>query len=1210
MKTHFFFLFMFVCSLGTTQLNSVTIPIYTAEWLLNDNTIWQLTNAGIYIRDENTLKVLEHFYITNSEERYTDIKKDRFNNIWVGLAEGGIAKFDGKNWTIWDFHNTPLFRQTQGIQNIGIEADGTVWVVAHSGSSADTMRIYTFKNNVWSLDSFNQLLNNDRYPEFLIGPNDEFIAVSLDTILVKENNQWIGVPEYDNKMYRYYEDPVIDSKGRLWVRTVEDKIFMYNSLKEKPTLVAQSSNRIYFMVLDNNDNPWITSDADAISLWKDNRWRTIPSYAGSTIQGMPFHLLKGNDNKMYVEQSFYYYYDMEVTKFENETAVSNHYIDYTLSEELGIDGKGNLWFGGSANFLVRKDVVDGHFDYFELFQFPVADFQRENKTLVTGNGEEMFYILVSGKIIHFDGNSWKEIKRNGSSWKAIDVSVSEDNKLYIVVEKGPNNWSHDIFVYDLLSDTYNQIDLSLFGELYIYGIERGINNTQWFISEESLGKINPDGTVDLYSIPDNQTTYYDVNFSINNLGTIQITTSDRWIFNLQTIYHFNPGKESWTRIEIPDLFFTKINFDLSIYGPYAILDNKNRIWLAGVNDRNTQHSQLIVWNYDGSNWNEVYGQAIGQLNYVRGILETKEGRIVIVGQNEFVSFDPGASVYGQTLNDSNLNCIQDSSDGLFPNIAISTTNEAGQKRIHYSNQNGLYNLYHPVGKVLIKAISPNPFWESCNPNEVELQLTKDSSAKLDFLMDQIYNCPFVDVQVTSGILRLCRVTTLYIKATNNGTESTDSASVTITLPPEFSFHSASMNYKDLGNQQYQFFIGHLGVFQSRDFTMDVEVSCKAVIGQSICIEVNSYPNEFCNADPIWSGADIRLSASCVNDHAEFELWNRGQSKSTSPLQYTIYKNDVQGQQVSYALDQGEKLKITMPAEDATYRLISNQEINHPAEKQGLSLAVETCNSNSPIRTRFVDTRKNFTGSPYDLVFCFPVIGSYDPNDKAAYPVGVGEKTHFIEHDEELEYTIRFQNTGNDTAFEIVILDTLDRNLDVEKFTLLQSSHPVQVEIKNNLLSFKFSNIYLPDSNINNTASNGFVKYRISPKDNAPYGSYISNKADIYFDFNAPVVTNEVWHIIYPEVHTTGTKEERRREVKNQLVVYPNPTSSKITIDTKQFNDFTLRVFDLNGRLLELKSILGKKDLVEMSLQKYSSGVYFINITNKEGKHFYGKVFKQ
>ncbi|HTF81363.1 MAG TPA: hypothetical protein VL947_06555, partial [Cytophagales bacterium] len=53
--------------------------------------------------------------------------------------------------------------------------------------------------------------------------------------------------------------------------------------------------------------------------------------------------------------------------------------------------------------------------------------------------------------------------------------------------------------------------------------------------------------------------------------------------------------------------------------------------------------------------------------------------------------------------------------------------------------------------------------------------------------------------------------------------------------------------------------------------------------------------------------------------------------------------------------------------------------------------------------------------------------SYDPNDKTVTPVGVGNESFTLKEDV-LKYLIRFENTGNDTAYHIVIKDTLSNHL--------------------------------------------------------------------------------------------------------------------------------------------------------------------------------------
>ncbi|HKR05658.1 MAG TPA: SdrD B-like domain-containing protein [Bacteroidia bacterium] len=144
----------------------------------------------------------------------------------------------------------------------------------------------------------------------------------------------------------------------------------------------------------------------------------------------------------------------------------------------------------------------------------------------------------------------------------------------------------------------------------------------------------------------------------------------------------------------------------------------------------------------------------------------------------------------------------------------------------------------------------------------------------------------------------------------------------------------------------------------------------------------------------------------------------------------------------------------------------------------------------------------------ELSFSNTVSCSFDPNDKHVQPPGV-QAPHYTLFGEDLYYTIRFQNTGNDTAFRVIIYDTLDTDLDFNTFEFISSSHGVKTELNpsNGALKFTFNNILLPDSNINEPMSHGEVTYRIQTKQGLPSNTVINNTAYIVFDLNTPVITN-------------------------------------------------------------------------------------------------------
>lgn len=136
-----------------------------------------------------------------------------------------------------------------------------------------------------------------------------------------------------------------------------------------------------------------------------------------------------------------------------------------------------------------------------------------------------------------------------------------------------------------------------------------------------------------------------------------------------------------------------------------------------------------------------------------------------------------------------------------------------------------------------------------------------------------------------------------------------------------------------------------------------------------------------------------------------------------------------------------------------------------------------------------------------------VTGSYDPNDKQEANNGVIAPGD-ISSGKYLVYTIRFQNTGNDTAFNVVVKDSLETKVDWNTFEMIDASHPYQLNIQNERYCvWSFNNINLVDSLHNEPLSHGYITYRIKPLSTLAVGDTVHNKASIYFDFNPAVNTN-------------------------------------------------------------------------------------------------------
>lgn len=157
--------------------------------------------------------------------------------------------------------------------------------------------------------------------------------------------------------------------------------------------------------------------------------------------------------------------------------------------------------------------------------------------------------------------------------------------------------------------------------------------------------------------------------------------------------------------------------------------------------------------------------------------------------------------------------------------------------------------------------------------------------------------------------------------------------------------------------------------------------------------------------------------------------------------------------------------------------------------------------------------------PEVSIDCLPIVDSYDPNDKTVVPQGITEN-HYVKPDTRLNYRIRFQNTGTDTAYTVIVTDTLSELMEIESLTMTNTSHDYNLNIvggKPHVLVWTFNDIDLVDSITDEPNSHGFIKYSISPKAGLTDGTIVNNEADIYFDFNPPVRTNNAWINYYDTV---------------------------------------------------------------------------------------------
>jgi len=235
-------------------------------------------------------------------------------------------------------------------------------------------------------------------------------------------------------------------------------------------------------------------------------------------------------------------------------------------------------------------------------------------------------------------------------------------------------------------------------------------------------------------------------------------------------------------------------------------------------------------------------------------------------------------------------------------------------------------------------------------------------------------------------------------------------------------------------------------------------------------------------------------------------------------------------------------------------------------------------------------------------FTTTTIGSYDPNFKEVYPKGYGPQGYISYNDSVLEYMVHFQNTGTYQAQNIVVIDTIDDNLDWTTLSPEYMSAPCKVILApsgaKKVATFTFSNINLPAAASNPMGSNGVFTYTIHLKPGLAIGTQFHNTASIYFDYNAPVRTNTTLNTLQSAA-TLGTTQPTAAQNYNTFTIYPNPAGNSFNAVITAGNASVgfMTVSDMTGKQMIAKTITLQQGTQTIATDAglLAPGVYFVSM---------------
>jgi uncharacterized repeat protein (TIGR01451 family) len=229
------------------------------------------------------------------------------------------------------------------------------------------------------------------------------------------------------------------------------------------------------------------------------------------------------------------------------------------------------------------------------------------------------------------------------------------------------------------------------------------------------------------------------------------------------------------------------------------------------------------------------------------------------------------------------------------------------------------------------------------------------------------------------------------------------------------------------------------------------------------------------------------------------------------------------------------------------------------------------------------------------------IGSWDPNNKLVTRTNTNimsdQYAFGIDNDQELNYTVNFQNTGTAPAVNVIVEDIISANADLNSFTVVSTSHNCVISRNGNQVTYQFPGIMLPDSTNNEPQSHGYIKYKVNALSSLNIGEQLSDYASIYFDFNAAVITNNA---VVTIVGLTGM--EQASTAGMSIAPVPVRDNAQLRLQSHGAARVKVELMSIEGKVLEAVyegELTAGQHWVNIPCGHLSNGFYFVRLTQNE-----------
>jgi hypothetical protein len=733
-----------------------------------------------------------------------------------------------------------------------------------------------------------------------------------------------------------------------------------------------------------------------------------------------------------------------------------------------------------------------------------------------------------------------------------------------------NNFYSDAQISQLTNLTYLDVTRCSLSNLNVTGMA---NLTELYCNSNTLTALDVAGLTNLTKLDFGLNELYDVEFdNLTQLTYLNCALNHLSEINLSNLIHLEKLYANSNNNNVLDVSaLVNLKFLYCSDSQISALNLTPLTQLEALYCNNTNVSSLDLSHMPGLTTLIVGSPSLQTLDL--SAVSNLKALSLYAGQYTSIDLSNLTHLEGLDVgNQSNLTSVDVSTSPVFSSIRLFSTQTVTYVNIHTG---------YPIYQIHLSD-SSNLMNVCCNPEDVsrvDFELSFTNTAAIHNANASCLFFPQGEHNTISGIVTF--------DSDGNGCDSSD-------LPQQ----NIKMNISNGANQGTAFSNAN-GIYQFYPQVGNFTITPAVENGSFFSFSPASITIPFLNNNNNLTAQNFCVTNNGSHNDLEIVIVPATRARPGFDATYKlVYRN--KGNQVlsgnilfNYPEALADYAYSSQPLESQSSGSVSWQYENLlPFESRSLTV---TLNLNGPMEIPALDVNDviGFTAvinpvlldeTPFDNEFALrqTVVGSIDPNDKNCLEGNVIAADKIGDY---LHYQINFENIGTAAAEFIVVKDAIDASkFDVASLQVVNASHPVVSRMTANNVEFRFENINL------GTQQHGYVVFKIKTKNNLTIGSTVSNKADIFFDYNFPIATNTATSV-FQLLKTT------QFEIDNSVRISPNPAQNVITVKANG-NIKTIQLFDAQGRVIEVKRIDAVQSDIDIS--NYARGIYFLKVATQKG----------